>query len=69
MLNFAVKEPAIEPPEEKYITASCGHECYHGEKLYMWENESLCPDCFLDKVRELSIDELAELLEVETVNI
>lgn len=57
------------PVEERYVTAECGHECYAGEKLYMWEDVSLCPDCFLDKVRELNIDELAELLEVETINI
>lgn len=69
MFDFKIPEPDVEPAEERYVTAECGHECYAGEKLYMWENESLCPDCFLDKVRELSIDELAELLEVETVNI
>lgn len=64
-----IPEPRLEPPEERYITAECGHECYAGEKLYVWEGKNLCPDCFMDKVRELNIDELAELLEVETVSI
>ena len=66
MLTFYdMPEPSIEPPEDFYITADCGHEVYEGELLLEWENKNICPDCFKDKAGELSIEELAELLRCD----
>ena len=57
-------EPRIDPPEYDEVFADCGHNVYKGEKLYEVEDKWLCPDCFEDKTKEFSVDELAELLGV-----
>lgn len=64
--SFNIPEPRLDPPDDgAYITAGCGHEVYEGETLVYWKNAraahiSLCPDCFRDKIGELTIPELAE---------
>lgn len=58
-------EPPLTPPEDKYITASCGHEVFSGEETFTWENKTLCSDCFKDKIDEMSLGELAALLGCE----
>ena len=63
---ISVPEPAVLPPEEEYISADCGHEVYIGEKIYTWEQGTVCPDCLEDRIRELRTDELAVLLGCES---
>jgi hypothetical protein len=68
MSSFNIPEPMTEPPDDGvYITADCGHEVYAGETYVYWKNAradtvTLCPDCFWDRVRELTIQEAALLL-------
>lgn len=56
------------PPDDgAYVMADCGHEVYEGETLTYWKNAkgkvvTLCPDCFMDRVREMSIAEVAALM-------
>ncbi len=67
MSSFEIPEPRLAPRDEDvYITADCGHEVYEGETYVFWKNArgvtvSLCPDCFWDRVRELTIQEAATL--------
>lgn len=63
------REPPLDPPEEYYITADCGHECYYGETVYSWDEKHICEDCFMDKVQELTASELAYLLNVDTFEV
>lgn len=56
-------EPTLTPPDAPYVTADCSHEVYDGEVLVEWSDakgvKTLCPDCFRDKLAEMSIVELA----------
>lgn len=58
-----IPEPSLTPPDDFYTTADCGHEVYDGEVLIEWSDtkgpKTLCPDCFRDKLTEMSILELA----------
>lgn len=71
MIRNDIPERSIEPPEEFYVIADCGHEVYEGESLFEWTNEDtgqikqLCPDCFRAKVNALSLEELADLLRCD----
>ena len=58
-------EPSLEPKEATYITAECTHEVYTGEIMVTWEGKTLCPDCFMDKVHDMTIEEVAVLMDVE----
>lgn len=62
-------EPPIDPPDVFYITADCGHEVYSGEHLIEWEGKTLCPDCFWDKVKEMTIDEIAGMLDCRVTEV
>lgn len=55
-------ERALEPADQAYLTAACGHEVYPGENMFEWEDKTLCPDCLEDKFSELSIEEKADLM-------
>lgn len=57
--------------EEKYIYGGkgCMHEIYAGENAYVWDGELLCPDCFKEKIEELTLEELAFILDVEIVRV
>ena len=65
--SFNIPEPPLSPPDDgACITADCGHEVYEGETYVFWKNArgntlSLCPDCFWDRVRELTIQEAASM--------
>lgn len=48
------------------ICSECLAELPECETLFYWEHEWICEDCFKAKVDELTIVELAELLDVET---
>jgi len=69
-----IPESSLIPPEDTYIMADCQHEVYEAETYVYWKNEkgvtvSLCPDCFWDRIRNLPIDEVAQLMgcDYETV--
>lgn len=60
---FKIPEPPIDPPEDRSVTADCGHEVYEGENLFEWEGgRTLCPDCMEEKFDELTLPEKAALL-------
>ncbi|SHI23920.1 hypothetical protein SAMN02745823_03785 [Sporobacter termitidis DSM 10068] len=63
MLRNAMPEPPIDPPDERYLTAGCGHEVYEGERLVEWHDGKrfayLCEECFRDKLAALTTEELA----------
>ncbi len=61
-----IPELPLLPLEEEFLTADCGHEVYSGEKIYTWEQGTLCPDCLEDRIREMRTDELAVLLGCES---
>lgn len=71
MIRNDIPERSIEPPEEFYVMADCGHEVYEGQSLFEWENEKtrkieqLCPDCFKGKVDALTLEELADLMHCD----
>lgn len=52
--------------KQPIICSECLAELPEWETVYNWENEWICEDCFKAKVDELTIVELAELLDVET---
>jgi peptide methionine sulfoxide reductase MsrB len=59
-----IPEPSLTPPDDGvYIMADCGHEVFEGESLIEWDNKTLCPDCFWDKVKEMTIEEIADHLD------
>lgn len=64
-MAFYEPEPRTTPPEPDEIILDCGHNIYEGESMFDWDGEWLCPDCFQDKVNELSLEEIAELMGVE----
>lgn len=72
MLYACREHPAVQrvldtgEPEFVHVTiASCGHEVYDYEHMYVWEGKTLCPDCLTEAVAALPPDELAELLGCE----
>ena len=58
-----------DPQEGKYFEADCGHEVYEGESAYVWDGKTLCPDCFRDKINEMSNEELADVFMCERVEV
>ncbi len=71
MSSYSIPEPPLTPPDDGiYIIADCGHEVYEDETYVFWKNAkgvtvSLCPDCFWDRVRELTIQEAALMFGCE----
>ena len=55
-------EPPIDPPEERYDIAGCGHEIYDGESPWEWDGGTLCPECLGEKFDDLTLEEKAALL-------
>lgn len=49
---------------------SCGHRIYAGELMVEWDDgETLCPDCFEEKIKELLLtdpERLADALGLAT---
>lgn len=62
MYNNFVPDRPLEPKEEPYVIANCGHEVYEGEELFEFDGVTLCPDCMADKFEELTLHEKAALL-------
>ena len=58
-------EPPIEPDEDFSVMADCQHEVYEGESLIEWNGKTLCPDCFWDKVKEMSVEEVASMFNCD----
>lgn len=67
-------EQALEEPGSQYITADCGHEVYEDEcddkgrptnYILEYKNakgkiKTICPNCFWDLIKGMSISEVAE---------
>lgn len=62
---YTMPEPQTEPVEPHYVMADCQHEVYEGEVVVTWENKTICPDCFMDKVSTMTVQEVAHLMGVE----
>jgi hypothetical protein len=63
-----VPEPRLEPPEEEYIIADCGHEIYEGESEYRdMRGRSYCEQCIRDRADSLDTYTLAVALGYKVV--
>lgn len=65
MGDYIYTEPPVEPPEDYYITADCGHEVYDGEETFDWDGKTICPDCLHNKRVEQTDTEWADDIGVE----
>lgn len=68
-VNIYLGTEAVEPPEPSCVVADCGHEAYENEYLYTWENNTYCPDCMEDVIKQLPLWELVELLGGDAVQL
>ena len=67
--------PGLRPPlsdrqasEPERLCEGCGGEMYAGENLYLWEDRTMCVDCFKAAVSawlEEAAEEAAQALGVE----
>jgi hypothetical protein len=61
-----IPEQSLDPPEKPYVMADCQHEVYDGESMVEWAGhtkiETLCADCFFERIRERSVEEIASAL-------
>jgi hypothetical protein len=61
-----VPSPPLEPPEDGFIIADCGHEVYDGERMYeLPGGDMLCPDCVEDRFLDMTTYDKARLLGCE----
>lgn len=56
-------EPCDPPPD--CICDGCLGEFYGDEELYRFDGRILCGDCLREEIAELTIRELAEIVEAE----
>lgn len=66
---FTSVEPPVDPPEDYYVTADCGHEVFEGENMYVFDGKTYCPDCLRDIVNDLTTEEIAALLRADYVEV
>lgn len=60
-------EPPLDPPETVVIIGiDCGHEVYEGELVFEWQGQEICIDCFIEKVNEMKLEDIADALGVIT---
>ena len=57
-------EPPM-PPEPDCICAACLGEIYGDEEVYRFDGRILCGDCLREEIKDLSIRELAELIDAD----
>ena len=55
------------PPEPDCICSACLGELYGDEEVYRFDGRILCGDCFRDEFEDLSIRELAEIIDADRV--
>ena len=53
------------PPEPDCICAACLGELYGDEEVYRFDGRILCGDCLREEIEELSIRELAEIVDAD----
>ena len=46
---------------------SCKQEVYRGERMYRFEGDKLCPECFRDIVMDMPLDQLAAQMSVDII--
>ena len=61
-------EQRLEPPmplEPDCICAACLGELYGAEEVFRFDGRILCGDCLREEIEDLSIRELAELIDAD----
>lgn len=61
-------EQRLEPPrspEPDCICFACLGELYGDEEVYRFDGRILCGDCLREEIKDLSIRELAELIDAD----
>lgn len=53
------------PPEPDCICSACLGELYGDEEVYRFDGRILCGDCLREEIEDLSIRELAELIDAD----
>ena len=53
------------PPEPDCICSVCLGELYGDEEVYLFDGRILCEDCLREEIKDLSIRELAELIDAD----
>ena len=53
------------PPEPDCICSACLGEFYGDEEVYRFDGRILCEDCLREEIKDLSIRELAELIDAD----
>ena len=53
------------PPEPDCICSACLGELYGDEEVYRFDGRILCGDCLREEIEELSIRELAEIVDAD----
>ena len=56
-------EPRDPPPD--CICEECGNWFYGDEEMYRFDGRILCEDCLREEIKDLSIRELAELIDAD----
>lgn len=56
-------EPRDPPPD--CICSACLGELYGDEEVYRFDGRILCGDCLREEIKDLSIRELAELIDAD----
>lgn len=67
MSSYDYPEQRLEQKEPYCYEASCKHEVYEGEAVYLWDGEEICADCLEEKIDALSYEEIAYLLGCEKI--
>ena len=53
------------PPEPDCICSVCLGELYGDEEVYRFDGRILCGDCLREEIEDLSIRELAEIVDAD----
>ena len=53
------------PPEPDCICSACLGELYGDEEVYRFDGRILCGDCLREEIKDLSIRELAEIIDAD----
>ena len=53
------------PPEPDCICSACLGELYGDEEVYRFDGRILCSDCLREEIEDLSIRELAEIVDAD----
>ena len=53
------------PPDPDCICSACLGELYGDEEVYRFDGRILCGDCLREEIEDLSIRELAEIVDAD----